>query len=76
MPLFPELEPYLADAYAQAEEGEVYCVTRYRSQDVNLRTQLQKILRRAGVEAWPRLFQNLRSSRETELAERASPCMS
>src|SRR5262249_20156319 len=27
------------------------------------------ILRRAGVKPWPRLYQNLRSSRETELAE-------
>lgn len=68
VPLFPELEPYLADAFECAEEESVYCVTRYRSQDVNLRTQLLKILRRAGVEPWERLFQNLRSSRETELA--------
>jgi hypothetical protein len=35
----------------------------------HLRTGLLRILRRAGVEPWPRLYQNLRSSRETELAE-------
>ena len=34
-----------------------------------LLTQFEKIIRRAGVEAWPRLWQNLRSSRETELCE-------
>lgn len=29
---------------------------------------MTRILERIGVEPWPRLFQNLRSSRETELA--------
>jgi hypothetical protein len=29
-----------------------------------------KIIRRAGMTPWPRLFHNLRSSRETELRER------
>lgn len=28
---------------------------------------MQKIVKRAGLNQWPRLFQNLRSSRETEL---------
>jgi hypothetical protein len=36
---------------------------------VNLRTHLQRIIRKAGLEPWPKLFQNLRSTRETELAE-------
>ena len=36
---------------------------------MNLRTQLIRIIRRAGLEPWPKLFQNLRSTRETELAE-------
>ncbi|MFG0249072.1 MAG: hypothetical protein ACF8OB_09325, partial [Phycisphaeraceae bacterium JB051] len=35
----------------------------------NLRTQLQRIIQRAGLEAWPMLWQNLRSTRETELAD-------
>ncbi len=35
----------------------------------NLRTQLLRIVRRAGVEPWERLFHNLRASRETELAK-------
>ena len=30
--------------------------------------QFTRILQKAGVEPWPRLFQNLRASRETELA--------
>jgi hypothetical protein len=44
--------------------------TRWRDAQQNLRTGLLRILRRAGVKSWPRLYQNLRSSRETELAER------
>tara|TARA_R110002074_G_C12329775_1_gene647760 strand:- start:565 stop:807 length:243 start_codon:yes stop_codon:yes gene_type:complete len=28
---------------------------------------MQKIVKRAGLNQWPRLFQNMRSSRETEL---------
>lgn len=30
---------------------------------------LQRIIRRAGVEVWPKLWQNLRASRATELAD-------
>jgi hypothetical protein len=36
---------------------------------VNLRTQFLRILDKAGIEPWPKLFQNLRSSRQTELTE-------
>jgi hypothetical protein len=36
----------------------------------NLRTEFKRIIKRAGLEPWPRLFHNLRASRETELAER------
>jgi hypothetical protein len=35
----------------------------------NLRTQFGRILKKAGFEAWPRLFHALRASRETELAQ-------
>ena len=35
----------------------------------NLRSQFLRIIEQAGVKPWPRLFQNLRASRETELAE-------
>jgi integrase len=68
MPLFPELRKPLLDVYAEAEPGTEYVITRYRSANSNLRTQLERIMRRAGVDSWPRLFQNLRASRATELA--------
>jgi integrase len=70
VPLFPELLPYLEEAFERAAPGTVHVVTRWRDAAQNLRTGLLRILRRAGVKPWPRLYQNLRSSRETELAER------
>ncbi len=69
IPLFPEIEPYLREVFERAEPGSTHVITRYRQSNVNLRTRLLKILKRAGLEPWPRLFQNLRSSRETELCE-------
>ena len=78
IPLFPELRPILAEALNLAPKGAVYVVDermRASSQgkagwrNCNLRTTFQKIVTGAGLTAWPRLFHNLRSSRQTELAE-------
>jgi hypothetical protein len=38
--------------------------------NANPRTSFEKIVRRAGLTPWPRLFHNLRASRETELVGR------
>jgi integrase len=67
VPMFPELKPLFQDAFDNAKTGAVYCIERYRGGKVNLRTQLLRILKRAGIASWPKLFQNLRSTRETEL---------
>ena len=67
VPMFPELKPLFQDAFDNAKEGDVFCITRYRDDSVNLRTQLCRIIRRAGLEPWPKLFQNCRATRETEL---------
>ncbi|MBM4026752.1 MAG: integrase [Planctomycetes bacterium] len=69
VPLFPELLPYLRQAFEAAEPGDGYLVTAYRRHSGNLRTRLLRIIKRAGLAPWPRLFQNMRSSRETELAQ-------
>ena len=69
VPIFPELHPYLRDCFEQAEPGQVHVITRYRDVSANLRTQLSRIIKQAGLKPWPKLFQNLRSTRETELAE-------
>jgi integrase len=69
VPIFPELLPYLREAFEQAPEGTEYCITRYRDASVNLRTHLERIIEKAGLKAWPKLWQNLRSTRETELTD-------
>jgi integrase len=67
VPLFPELLPHLEAAFDAAEPGAVYVVARRRCHDTNLRTGLERIIYRAGLLPWPKLFQNMRASRETEL---------
>jgi len=68
IPIFPELRPYFDECFALAQEGAVHVITRYRDSNANLRTTFTKIIRRAGEKPWPKLFHNLRASRETELA--------
>lgn len=69
IPIFPELRPLLLEAAEVAPPGTEYVITKYRDENANLRTQLERIIARAGLKKWPRLFQNLRASRETELAQ-------
>lgn len=66
-PIFPELRPFLLEAFEIASPGAEWVITRYRDLNSNLRTQLQRMIARAGVKQWPRLFHNLRASRQTEL---------
>ena len=61
------MRPYLDQCFDLAESGTEYVITRYRNTNANLRTQLVKIIKRAGLKPWPRLFHNLRATRQTEL---------
>lgn len=76
-PLFPELRPHLQLLHDIANPG-VDCpmssriISRYRSNQ-NLRTPFLKLLKRLDIPAWPRLFQNLRATRETELIAAGYP---
>ena len=78
IPLFPELKPFPAEAFDLAPEGAEYVIGGgYREsaltpsgwRNCNLRTQFERLVKRAGLQKWPRLFHNLRASRETELAK-------
>ncbi|QEL14116.1 tyrosine-type recombinase/integrase [Limnoglobus roseus] len=78
IPLFADLRPYLEEAFELAEEDQTHVVggnhlTKANGpngwKNCNLRTSFEKFVKRAGLELWPRLFHNLRSSRETELLE-------
>lgn len=68
VPIFPELSALLTLALAEADPGPGYVIAKHRKTGLNLRTYLLKILAKAGVKPWPKLFQNLRSTRQTELA--------
>jgi integrase len=69
IPLFPELLKPLMEVQEQAATGSVFVITRYRSSNQNLRTEFNRIVKRAGIIPWQKPFQNLRSTRETELME-------
>ncbi len=68
-PLFPELRAVLSEAFDAAEPGAVYVLHRYRSKSQNLRQGLKRIIAKAKLTEWPKLFVNLRASRATELVE-------
>ena len=70
VPIFPELRPYLEAAFDAAEPGTEWVISGGRDTGINLRTQLERIICQAGLDPWPKLWQNLRSTRETELAEK------
>ena len=78
IPLFSELKPILCEAFELAPEGAEYVVDgEYRKaantpsgwRNCNLRTQFERLSKRAGLKPCPRLFHAMRASRETELAK-------
>jgi integrase len=70
IPLFPELESILLEARDDAPDGTTHVLWRYRLKNANLRTGMHKIIWEAGYKPWEKLFINLRSTRETELADK------
>ncbi len=79
-PIFGELKPYLDDAWELRRSEYVVDSPVYRERantatgwrNANLRTQFLRILDKAGVDPWKRLFHSMRASRQTEL-EREHP---
>jgi hypothetical protein len=69
MPLFPELRLYSEVVWDEAPEGADFVITSCRLAEVNLRTRLHAIIRAAGLVPWPKSFQQLRRTRQTELDE-------
>jgi len=78
-PLFPEVRQVLSEAFEiyGGESEYVVDMAAYRAaaqgpngwQNANLRTQFLKLIAKAGLEPWPRLFHSMRASRQTELEE-------
>ena len=57
----------LLDAIESMPADAEFLVWRYHGNSTNLRTQFGRIIEKAGLKPWPKLFQNLRSTRQTEL---------
>jgi len=67
VPIFPELRERLLDVFESAEPGSEYVLADLHGLS-NPNPQLHRIIRRAGLEVWPRTWHNMRASRQTELA--------
>jgi|GEM_PF-6638005 len=63
-----EREEGMPCSWRREESRAEFVVRRYRNAGQNLRTQFEKIILRAGLKPWQKPFQNLRSSRVTELS--------
>jgi integrase len=78
VPMFARLRPFLDEAWSMAKEGQTHVIPEdlYLPAahgprgwvNCNLRTTFEKIVRRAGLTPWPRLFHALRASCESDLA--------
>ena len=69
VPMLPEVRKALTEARDAARDGAVRCIEEYPENTANLRQQFERIIKKAHVEPWPRLFHNLRASCRTELQE-------
>ncbi len=71
VPLFPELKEELETSFFSPDsEGCEFVVNRYRDASQNLRTTFKKIVKRAGLEMFPRPFDNMRMTRSNEVYRR------
>jgi len=69
VPLFPPIEKTLSVLWDRAEPGEALIFGRRRFTKASLASRLQVVCRRAGIALWPKPWQNMRATRETELLE-------
>lgn len=71
VPLFPEFRPHLERLQELAPSGSVHPFDRYRSTAAKVyRAGLQRLIKRAGLSEWPKLWMTLRASCRTDLLER------
>jgi len=69
VPIFPELAPFLREAWEAAPEGEDRIFPDITPKS-NLRTWLGKLAARAGVELWEKPWVNMRASAVTDAADK------
>lgn len=67
LPIFPELAIWLDTWFAEGPDGVPVLPMLVGRSDASLRKTLERAIERAGASQWPRLWHNLRASRQTEL---------
>jgi len=74
IPMFPELARLLAERFEEAAEGDTLILPMLAGRsDASLRDTLMRAIKDAGLIVWPRLWHNLRSSRQTDLEDLFKP---
>ena len=74
VPLFAEMQPHLDALWQDAPEGEGRLLPELHGiTGAALRNRLAKICKRLGIKLWPKPWQNMRATRETELLDEFAP---
>jgi len=70
VPIFPELAELLSERHEDAEDGDELVLPMLVGRtDQSLRKTLLRAIKLAGEKPWPRLWHNMRSTRQTELED-------
>jgi integrase len=69
VPIFPEIKPYLRQAFDEAPAGSVHVLRTLFHGQGYVYAGVLRAVERASLQPWPKLLQNLRASRETELMQ-------
>lgn len=72
-PLFPEVQQLLWDAYNSPTADPVHIIKPCTVTDTALRNRLERLCLRCDILPWPKIWQNMRSTRETELVDSGIP---
>ncbi len=70
IPMFPELVPFIDEWYDAWPGLTQHVITSNRDTEAAWRTRMAKLLKKLGIAPWPKVFHNLRASRQTELMKR------
>jgi integrase len=80
-PLFPEIRVLLEEAWERTPDAQddperakyITPIRRHKQSATALRNRLERLCRKCRIHAWDKLWQNLRSTRETELVDEGYP---